>query len=776
MKQIESLNGEWSLVGFREGSRPCSNPSELTAMALPTIPATVPGNVELDMQRSGIIDSDPFIGDNCLALAQYEGWEWWYRRTFNTLTNLQTHTFLRFDGLDCIADIWLNSVHLGRRENMLISHEFDVTGALLPEGENELVVRLGSAVNRATDYDYPDSVDAMHSNMEQLYIRKAPHMYGWDIMPRILSAGIWRDVTLVTHGAYSITDAHYRAFDVSEDAAGLHVRYRIDSPSLDWDRMRLRLVGVCGDSRFTTEVPIRFAAGSLNVHVAKPALWWPRGYGEAALYEVVLELLLDDDIVDSRTEQIGLREIVLERTEITEPSALGQFLFRVNGTPILVKGTNWVPLDAFHSRDEERLPQAIALLAESGSNMVRCWGGNVYEDDLFFEECDRLGIMVWQDFAMACARYPQDDDFANRLTEETESVVRRLRNHACIALWAGDNECDDNHYSAGMDPNENRSTRRVIPEVLHRLDPWRPYVPCSPYFSPMVVARGNTDLAPDQHLWGPRDYYKSRFYTESQYHFVSEIGYHGCPNRSSLEAFLPADSVWPWQDNRFWRIHAADTSPEPGPYAYRIELMAKQVGELFGEVPEDLDSFILASQISQAEAKKFFIEMTRLRKWRRTGVLWWNLIDGWPQFSDAVVDYYGGVKLAYHYIRRAQQPVCIMIAEPEDWRCAVVLGNDSLQRASGKFRVSDSDGTELLSGGFDVAPNENAQIGGIPVSRGAQRLFLMEWELGVPIDGQVAGGNHYLLGTPPFRLQVYREWLNVISSVPPEFDAQTVGQ
>ena len=205
--------------------------------------------------------------------------------------------------------------------------------------------------------------------------------------------------------------------------------------------------------------------------------------------------------------------------------------------------------------------------------------------------------------------------------------------------------------------------------------------------------------------------------------------------------------------------------------------MAKQVRELFGSVPENLDDFILASQISQAEAKKFFIEMTRLGKWRRTGVLWWNLIDGWPQFSDAVIDWYHGVKLAYYYIRRAQQPVCVMIGEPDTWHSRVVVGNDSRERVRGTYRVVDGDsGDTILSGTFDVAPNENAEAGRIPVSRGEQRLFLIEWDLREPITGTANGANHYLLGTPPFSLDRYRAWLKAIAALPLGFDAPNVGR
>jgi len=193
---------------------------------------------------------------------------------------------------------------------------------------------------------------------------------------------------------------------------------------------------------------------------------------------------------------------------------------------------------------------------------------------------------------------------------------------------------------------------------------------------------------------------------------------------------------------------------------------------LFGQIPEKIEDFILASQVSQAEAKKYFIEMTRLKKWRRTGVIWWNMIDGWPQFSDAVVDYYFSKKLAYHYIRRVQQPVCLMIAEPHSWHVRLVAGNDSLQDAAGTYRVWDADSQETLaSGEFRVPANQNVELDPIRISHSEQRLFLIEWDL-----GGKRFGNHYLLGHPAFSLEKYRSWLGKIAALSLGFDAQAVGK
>ena len=252
----------------------------------------------------------------------------------------------------------------------------------------------------------------------------------------------------------------------------------------------------------------------------------------------------------------------------------GQFMFKVNGVPILVKGSNWVPADAFHSRDAGRYEKILALFVDLKCNFLRSWGGNVYEDDAFFNICDRNGIMVWQDFAMADAVYPITDDFLDLIRQEAVSVVSKLRNHPSLALWAGDNEVDGAYLFHGLDPAHNKINREVLPQVVFRCDPYRPYLPSSPYISPEVAATGNHQLMPEEHLWGPRDYFKSTYYTEHTAQFVSEIGYHGCPAFPPSSASSTPEHLWPWQNNPQWILH----STALGGRSLRIErVMANQV-------------------------------------------------------------------------------------------------------------------------------------------------------------------------------------------------------
>lgn len=767
------LEGPWGLVYFPEGEREFDSPEDLANAELPQVPARVPGNVEWDLVQAGKLP-DPYYGANILELQAYESHQWWYTTSFPTPADaLGRDVRLVFEGLDCFATVWLNGICVGESANMLIEQAFDVGSVLRGDGgPNELAVRLRSAVRAARTKRYEPSQVAMATNYDQLHVRKAPHMYGWDIAPRAVSAGLWRPVRLDIHDPTELVDLAYARTTLHGDDATLWVSWRFQTDESRLDEFELRFEGVCGDHRFTHVERPAFVAGRSVIRIPSARLWWPKGYGEPNLYTVTCRLVHRDNVVDERTDVVGLRTVRLERSDITRPDEGGEFLFRINGEPIFCKGANWVPLDAFHGRDSERLGEVLRLCDDLGCNILRCWGGNVYEDTAFFRFCDEHGILVWQDFAFACAIYPQDEAFLAQVREEARAVVRKLRNHPSLILWCGDNEIDAAYVQHGLDPATNRITREVLPQVCAECDPYRPYLPSSPYVSPEAVKRGAADsLLPEQHLWGPRDYFKGTFYSENTAHFASEIGYHGCPNVSSIRRFIPEDRIWPWEGNEYWRIHCTDPKPGGGPFEYRVKLMADQVREMFGFLPESLPEFVLASQISQAEAKKYFIEMFRIAKWRKTGIIWWNVIDCWPQFSDAVVDYYFAKKLAYHYIKRVQAPFCIMLDEPRDWHCRVVASNDTREERRGEFRVVDAwSGEERLAGEFRVGPNINRELGRIRVSHGEHRLFLMTWE----IDGR-SGGNHYLLGKPPFSLDRYKEFLRSIASLPESFEADKIG-
>jgi beta-mannosidase len=802
-----ALDGDWQLAYFPAGSAPVNEPADLSTAGVPRIAARVPGNVELDLTRAGIIP-EPFYAANIRLLRPYERYEWWYAREFELPdgvsdgkpSDIGGQWDLVCEGLDTLATVWVNGIEVGRAENMLVAHRFDVTSALRM-GHNEIAVRLGSAVNHARQYEYDAASSGAEGREEALYIRKAPHVWGWDIMPRAVSAGIWRPIYLEARPAVAIEPPYFWTIETHPGGATLGARWQFHTDDTALDGFSLYFRGVCGEHTFEFEWPVEFLAGGCRIPVEGARLWMPKGYGEPNLYEVTTELRKQGRVLASRVDRIGIRTVVIDRTEtagqVWSPEAAAggvnrldqpadpasHFIIRVNGEPVMAKGTNWVPLDAFHSRDIERVDRALELLDDIGCNMVRCWGGNAYENNRFFDLCDEKGILIWQDFAYACSRYPQTDAFLAQVRAEAEAVVKRLRNHPCLAIWCGDNEIDGFYVNEGLSPEHNRLTREALPQVLHRFDPHRAFVPSSPYVPPVLTQNPTADVwthTPEQHLWGPRGYFKSPFYTQHSAHFIGEIGYHGCPNVSSIRRFISPGALWPWYGpegangwNDEWQAHAVYHWNHRAIDRDRIRLMANQVQELFGVIPDDLETFALASQIVEAEAVKFFIESTRLRKWRTSGILWWNLIDGWPQFSDSVVDYYFGIKLAYHYIRRVQQPVCVIIGEPGPGKhFPVVVSNDSLSAARVRYCVTEAGANEPVAAGeIEIPANQNWQVDRIRGYASDHKVYLIEWE----VDGQ-RFGNHYLTGAPPFSLEQYRGWLSAIATLPRPFEAATVAE
>ena len=726
--------------------------------------AQVPGNLELDLERNGLLN-DPFYGMNTTQLRELEFVHVWYVRRFRVDSIPDCRAELVFEGIDCCASIFLNGALLGEVDNMLVEHIFDVTGQLCQE--NELLVHVRPALLAAKDYPYPANVATFATGYESLYVRKAPHMYGWDIMPRAVSAGLWRPVSLRFRPVERIKALYLETSHLSSDRkrAELRLTYVAATQGSATDEYRLCLEGSCHHSSFSETVKLFFDAGSHRFSLDAPQLWWPNGYGAPDLYKVHATLLKNGEELDRHEFNFGIRSVRLERTSTTTADGQGEFCFYLNGERVFAKGSNWVPLDAFHSRDLERTEPVIDLAVQAHCNILRCWGGNVYESDRFFDLCDVKGLMIWQDFAMGCAVYPQDEEFSRRIADESRKVIRRLRQHPSLILWAGDNECDLAYGWHGQgDPNRNVLTRKILPEILRQEDPHRPYLPSSPYVDDVAFKTGE-DYIPEYHIWGPRGYYKAEYYQKALCHFASEIGYHGCPSPESVRQFISPEHVWPYQNNPEWNLHS--TAPVPGvsftrEENYRVELMANQIRELFGKVPDNLDDFSFASQATQAEAKKTFIEMFRAGKWRRTGIIWWNLMDGWPQFSDAVVDYYFRKKLAYDVITRSQQHLGLMLEEPVGCAQRLVASNDTLQSHLLDYKITDLESEkELVCGEAVALANQATPLAVIPYDPESQRFYLIEWksELG-------EGRNHYLAGKPPFQLRQYREWLRKAGFLP----------
>ena len=721
--------------------------AEIEKSGFDIVPASVPGNLEIDLMKAGRL-KDLYFSTNTLEAQKLEDVHVWY---YTVLELTELKQYLHFEGIDTVADIYVNGKLVQSTENMFMS--YDVM-ADWQQGANEVVVHIKPVMLEARKYTLPSMCYALPHNYASLYIRKAAHMYGWDIMPRIVSAGLWKEVSLRKGKTDEIKEVYMYTDSVNVAQNQAKVRFFVNtnlSGAFATD-YTIRVEGTCGDSHYVKEEKLWHITHAFYVYVEDCKFWWPRNAGQPNLYDTTVTLLKNGEVCDVYRFKQGIRTVELDRTDITDENANGEFCFKVNGKKIFAMGTNWVPLDALHSNDRNRLPKALELLYDIGCNIVRCWGGNVYESDEFYEFCDEHGIMVWQDFSMGCAEYPDEEAFRGKLEEEAIFQIKRLRNHASLILWAGDNECDAFAISGKgtplRNPNHSRPTRQVLREAVEVHDLARPYLPSSPYVSEAAFLKKG--LLPEEHLWGPRDYFKGNYYKNTFTHFASEMGYHGFNSPESLKRFLKEpEKIFEENGNPTdeYLIHAA--SPEASmksPYAYRIRLAYNHVVTLFGKAEETLEDFTRQSQISQAEAKKYFIEKFRIAKWNRTGIIWWNLLDGWPQVSDAVVDYYFIKKLAYHYIKRSQEPVCLMFDEPENGKIALIGANDLPEDKIVKYTVkrisvvesNETEDTLALYGQAHLNADQTMQIDLLPIAEDEKEFYLIEWEM----DGQKYR-NHY---------------------------------
>ena len=725
------LNGEWQLSG---------KPQEGGEGSL-SLKAAVPGCVQLDLSSAGYLPEDLYLGENIKETEKFEDWEWRYERVF-TAPAERENVFIVFEGVDCLAEYYINGEKIGMSDNMLISHEFEI-GKYLRDGENTVAVNIKSSVIAAhyADFDI-NSAMSWCSKPIEIALRRAPHSYGWDIMPRAVTAGLWRDVKIEVRDKIYFSQLFFKPSLSECDAL-----YELKCKWSDFKNVEIAFKGICGESSFECRFPVKEKIGRRKIGINNPKLWWPYGYGEPNVYDITAQIYSDGELIHEENTHFGLRTVTLEKTETTN-GINGKFRLLVNGTEIMCKGSNWVPMDAFHSRDKQRYGRALELARDIGCNILRCWGGNVYEDNDFFDFCDRNGIMVWQDFAMACRIYSESDNFKKSLYDEAVNIIRKLRNHPSLVIWSGDNEIDL-VISAIYDPNENTLTREVLPKAVRLNDIERPYIASSPYLSREAYnMHGSGVTYPEAHLWGPRDYFKSDYYKQSKAHFVSETGYFGCPSLTSIKKFITPERVWPYKNNPEWILHSSDQREND----CRVIQMEKQVKQLFGEVPENPEDYITASQISQAEAKKYFIERVRTDRPRKTGIIWWNLIDGWPQMSDAVVDYYYDKKIAYRYIKRSQAPFVIAAGEISSWSLPIYACNDTQEKKCGTYRVKDAE-TEaiLLESKFEIDENTASLISELPVYYSEHKILIIEWE-----TNSGKGFNHYLCGYPPIDFRKYK--------------------
>lgn len=744
-----SLNGTWQLR-FKD---PAKGETEISAR--------VPGNVIGDLHRAGFIP-DPYWGTNSSLTRPYEFIDWEYTTAFQTPEYAEDERVeLCFDGVDTAFELYINGENAGSGCNMYIAHRFDITPFLCKTGDpNQLRLKIASSVNLTRRLSRPAAFDCQPYNYDGWLLRRATHTYGWDIAPRLVGAGIWRAVLLRVVKPIRWRDSYLYTQWVRENCAGMVLHWEFDTETTMLDGYSAELTLVCCESRYEERFALNFSSGRHYFQLKQPLLWWPRGSGKPHLYQTTFTLLYNGTVCDRREWRTGIRDVRLERSE-TNFNGEGKFRFLVNNRPVFILGSNWVPANALHGENTELIGRNIDFFQELNCNMIRCWGGGVYEDHSFFDLCDERGLLVWQDFMLACTMPPQDAESLRQLEVEAESVIRKLRRHASLAIWCGDNECDQRFFAVGerRNPSMNRTSREIFARAVFAHDPGRDYLPSSPYFCDEVKEKNARYASPEQHLWGSRDNWKNPFYLNNGAIFASEIGYPGAPSVESIRKFIPEISLNNrTAENPDWLCHSAQPFGDShGCYAYRMGLLRDLVKGFLGNDPEDLEIFVAASQIVQAEAMKYFIENFRMRKNVKTGIIWWNMVDCWPQFSEAAVDYYGKRKLAFYYIRNVQQPVLMMFGEPEAWHITL-HGISDLERAClVRYRVTDFEtGAEVLAGETRLEAEESKPVDVLKIIQGESHI----WQIIFEYEGNCMT-NHYWQGNSPVLWSLYSQWLSI---------------
>lgn len=699
----------------------CKTIKELKRNKYDCFEVKVPCEFENELQKNGYLD-DLYFSDNIFCAQKYEYYHQWYSTNFY---KTEDDSELILDGIDTIADIFLNGKYLGSTDNKFLEYRFSLKG--LQKKLNEIVIHIYPAIKAAYNQDVGMGNYSFDYNISSLSIRKSPCSYGWDIFPRILGGGIWKPVHIKEREKLEFDEAYLYTRRVYDNMSEIGAYYSIKT-DINLKNCEIVIEGACKDSKLYHKRRVYGNKGAVYFDFENPKLWNPIGYGEQNLYDVSFKLFCEGRLLTEKKLKFGIRTIKLLRTAQAEPD--GKFEFIVNNKKIFVLGTNWVPLDCFHTKSPEKLSKALGLVKDLSCNMVRVWGGGYYESEEFYNYCDENGILVWQDFMMACAVYPHNDNFANMLRKEATYIVKKLRQHTSIALWSGDNECDCAHnwVCVPRDPTDNVLTRNILPQVIKEHDFIRPFLPSSPYMEGDAYMTWN--LA-EWHQWAQGVFFKDDAYKNLPNEFISETGYLGLPSINSLKEFLREPEKFYLNKEEFTPEYLAHLCSmedgTAGKYVFRMPCIFKHAKDLFGYVPDDLNDLVQMTQISQAEALKYFIERLRIKKERNGGIIIWNLLDGYTQISDAVVDYYFRKKLSYYYIKRSQQRLCLIFDEPNP-DLELYCVNDNLTDETITYKVTDLESGQVVISGEVIAKKDSSiKIGKILEKDLNKTMYLIEW-------------------------------------------------
>lgn len=632
------------------------------------LPAFVPGDLYSDLLRNQIIE-DPYYRDNELETLKLSGREYEYKTVFQAGADLceKDRVLLRFEGIDTLADVFLNGEWLGHADNMHRTWEYDVK-EILRVGENVLSVEFHSPTEYIRERYEKRRLDGTSDAMRGFpYLRKAHCMFGWDWGPRLPGVGLWRPVSLVAYDTARI-DSTYVTQKHEEGTVEVSTRVELQTASAEsfvYGAENVLLLKAEPElTKLSVKAEVYDPEGALvatgdgvtPVRIEKPRLWWPAGYGEQPLYTVKVSLLCGEKVLDTWERRIGLRTM----TMATEKDAYGEkFAHKVNGVEVFAMGADYIPEDNLIARTNKARTRRLLEDAKLANfNSIRVWGGGYYPEDWFYDACDELGLMVWQDFMFACAVYDLSEEFEENIIAEFKDNVKRLRHHASLGLWCGNNEMEQFVKQGEWvnSPKEQsdyvKMYEYILPKVLKEYDPETFYWPASPS-SGGCFDEPNDENRGDVHYWDVWHGNKPiTEYRKFHFRYLSEFGFQAFPSVKTIEAFtLPEDrNIYSYVMEKHQRNAAANGK------------ISNYMAQTY-LYPTSFETIVYASQLLQAQAIRYGVEHFRRWRGRCMGAVVWQLNDCWPVASWSSIDYYGRWKALHYYEKRFFAPVLLSCEE-----------------------------------------------------------------------------------------------------------------
>jgi beta-mannosidase len=709
LPKVIEIKGNWKLQRVSTGD---------------SYPASVPGCVHLDLLASKVIE-DPFYRTNEKKQQWIDKEDWVYLTDFEAANDFLNNEVVQLDfkGLDTYADVYLNDSLILKSDNMFREWIVDCKN-YLKSGKNQLKIYFHSPINiglqllEKNGYALPAGNDqsengGLGDKRVSPFTRKAPYHYGWDWGPRFVSSGIWRPVYLKSWSNAKIESVQIIQHKLTDSLANLMGNVTIKSNKVQIATIKIidknskkelfSVIQELSEGENTVELPFT---------IKDPKRWWTNGLGEAYLYELETTISVEDKIIDKNIQQIGLRTIEL----IQEPDKYGQsFYFKLNGVPVFMKGANHIPNDIFLTRvSPEIYEREIKDAVESNMNMLRVWGGGIYEDDVFYDLCDKYGILVWQDFMFACSMYPGNDEFIANVGQEAKDNIIRLRNHPSIALWCGNNEIDVawQEYGTGgwgwkelYNPEQHKEIwnsyekifHGVLPEMIENYDNGRFYWPSSPMAGPKQAA-SYTTTSGDMHYWGVW-HGKERFseFQNKKARFMSEYGFQSFPEFKTVQKYtIPEDY------NIESEVMAAHQRSGIG------NLRIKEYIDWYYRQPKDFENFLYVGQVLQAQGIKMAIEAHRRDMPYCMGTLFWQINDCWPVASWSSIDYYGNWKAVQYSVKKAFQEILLSpVIQNDTMKIFVISDKLSTVNSKLKLEVINFEGETLALNEIDLEIEAN---------------------------------------------------------------------